>query len=94
MNYGYPPVIRVVVSSNTGATSATFTGATFNWNFGTPRRPPEDPIGPYAVLGVPPKSPPDVVRKAYRDKLFETHPDHGGSDEAVRRVIEAYKRVS
>lgn len=78
-------------STNTGSWS----GNTFYANFTfQPRKPPDDEVGPYAVLGVPPNSPPDVVRKAYRDKLKETHPDLGGSDEEVRRVIEAYKKLA
>lgn len=86
------------------ATSNTFTSNTvygttrtgqpfsFTWNVYLP--PPDDGLaGCFAVLGVPPNSPPDVLRKAYRAKLHETHPDHGGSDEAVRRVVEAYRQA-
>ena len=97
------PMIRIQVintgfnSAGTTSTGTTSTGNVFfggNWSFSSPRRPPDDGLaGAYAVLGVPPKSPPDVIRKAYRDKLFETHPDHGGSDKEVRQVIEAYKRL-
>lgn len=80
-------------TATTGSATAT-SNTTFNWNYGVRRSPPDDGLaGACAVLGVPPKSPPDVVRKAYRDKLFETHPDVGGSDEQVRRVIEAYRKL-
>lgn len=56
--------------------------------------PPDDGLaGARAVLDVPPGSPPDVLRKAYRAKLKETHPDHGGDADAVRRVIDAYRKL-
>ena len=81
--------------TNTAAFS-TSTGSTFygsNFSFRVGRRPDDGLAGALAVLGVPPGSPPDVIRKAYRGKLMETHPDVGGSEEAVRRVIEAYRKV-
>jgi curved DNA-binding protein CbpA len=57
---------------------------------------PEDDglAGVRAVLGVPPGAPPDAVRRAYRRKLKEVHPDPGGSDEAVRQVVEAYRTLT
>lgn len=88
------PQYTTTTTTSAFGNTATINYVTFNWRFGVPRRPPDDGLaGAYAVLGVPPKSPSDVVRKAYKERLFETHPDHGGSDEAVRRVIEAYRKV-
>lgn len=75
---------------NTSASSWAYGNVTFTSNLG----PPDDGMaGARAVLGVPPGSPPDVIRKAYRAKLMETHPDHGGNEEAVRRVIDAYRKL-
>jgi len=66
----------------------TTTNSGGNWR--VTLRPPEDPTaGALAVLGVPPGAPPDVVRRAYRARLKETHPDHGGTADAVRKVIAA-----
>jgi hypothetical protein len=57
-------------------------------------RPPEDPYaGALAVLGVPPNSPPDVIRKAFREKIKQVHPDAGGDEVLARTIIEAYKRL-
>lgn len=76
--------------------TTTFTGTSGNnatFYFTNVRRPDDGLAGACAILDVPPGSPPDVIRKAYRSKLKETHPDHGGSEEAVRRVIDAYRRL-
>jgi len=35
----------------------------------------------------------DTVRAAYRQKVKETHPDHGGSTDAFKRVNEAYETL-
>lgn len=76
----------------TTGTNTSF-GVAYNFTINY-QLPPDDGLaGVYAVLGVPPNSPPDVVRKAYRAKLQEVHPDHGGSEEATRRVIDAYQRI-
>ncbi|MFC6836684.1 J domain-containing protein [Halomarina ordinaria] len=47
----------------------------------------------YRVLGVPPEADAETVRRAYRERVKETHPDAGGSPEAFRRVRWAYERV-
>ena len=44
----------------------------------------------FAVLGVPTGSSAEEVRAAYRRKIKEVHPDHGGDRESFRRVREAY----
>jgi hypothetical protein len=46
--------------------------------------------GAYAVLGLPSGASDDEVRRAYREKVKEVHPDHGGSNEEFQRVQEAY----
>lgn len=40
----------------------------------------------WAVLGIAPRSPPDEVARAYRDKAKELHPDTGGSDAAMAEL--------
>jgi len=50
-----------------------------------------DPIeGAYAVLGLPESASESEVRAAYREKVKEVHPDHGGDREEFERVREAY----
>jgi hypothetical protein len=34
-----------------------------------------------------------ALKSAFRKKMFGAHPDHGGSNEAARLVIEAYTRL-
>ncbi|MEO1038251.1 MAG: J domain-containing protein [Pseudomonadota bacterium] len=41
------------------------------------------------ILGVPPDADAATIRKAYRDRMKEAHPDAGGSDEAAARVQDA-----
>jgi hypothetical protein len=43
------------------------------------------------VLGVSEFDAADVVRARYRSLLFSSHPDVGGSHDAVRQVIEAFR---
>ncbi|MFC7155768.1 J domain-containing protein [Halomarina halobia] len=47
----------------------------------------------YRVLGVSPDADEAAVRRAYRERAKETHPDAGGSREAFKRVRWAYERV-
>ena len=46
--------------------------------------------GAYAVLGLPAGASDDEVRRAYREKVKEVHPDHGGSHDEFEQVQEAY----
>lgn len=45
----------------------------------------------YEVLGVPKNASQDDVKKAFRKKAHELHPDKGGDAEAFKRVNEAYQ---
>ena len=45
------------------------------------------------VLDLPLDATPDQIQAAYRRKARECHPDHGGSDEAMAAVNEAYDRL-
>ncbi|NHN47603.1 J domain-containing protein [Halostella sp. JP-L12] len=44
----------------------------------------------FAALGLPRGASADRVKSAYRTRVKEVHPDHGGDEEAFRRVREAY----
>lgn len=48
---------------------------------------------PYDVLGVSPAASPDELRKAYRRRLRETHPDTGGDADEFTAVQRAWERV-
>ncbi len=41
------------------------------------------------LLGVLPEDRPDVIRAAYRRRLFAVHPDHGGSGVDTRELVAA-----
>ena len=45
------------------------------------------------LLGVGLRATQDEVRAAYRAMLKRAHPDHGGSDEMLRMVLEAYEQL-
>jgi curved DNA-binding protein CbpA len=47
----------------------------------------------FEVLGVDPDADAEAVEAAYRRRVKETHPDHGGSAEAFRRVRRAYEAI-
>ncbi len=46
------------------------------------------------VLGVDPDGDEGAVRRAYRRRVKETHPDNDGDEEAFKRVTEAYERLT
>jgi hypothetical protein len=49
----------------------------------------------YAALGLDPGADDGAVRRAYREKVKQVHPDaEGGSEDAFKRVNEAYERLS
>jgi len=52
-----------------------------------------DVPSPFDVLGLAPDADDEDLKEAYRERVLETHPDHGGSTEAFRRVREAYERI-
>jgi hypothetical protein len=56
---------------------------------------PESPLSasPYEVLGVDARASDDELKRAYRKRLRETHPDTGGSAAEFRAVQEAWERV-
>ncbi|MFB6205320.1 MAG: ferredoxin Fer [Haloglomus sp.] len=48
---------------------------------------------PFDVLGVDPAADDETIEQAYRERVFEAHPDHGGSATEFQRVRRAYKRI-
>lgn len=51
----------------------------------------DDPVGgAYATLGLPPTATESQIQAAYREKVKEVHPDHGGTQTEFQRVREAY----
>jgi ferredoxin len=48
---------------------------------------------PFAVLGLDPEADESEIRQAYRERVKEAHPDHGGSAEEFRAVRTAYERL-
>lgn len=47
-----------------------------------------------AVLNVPKNATPDQITQAYRSRLKQVHPDHGGSAEEFQRVQDAYREAT
>jgi len=77
------------------------TGAASDWTRSRDRRsaPPADP-GPTAaearrVLGVAADADEAEIKRAYRERAKEVHPDQaGGDEEAFKRATEAYERLT
>jgi curved DNA-binding protein CbpA len=45
------------------------------------------------MLGISPSAPWEDVEKAYRRKAKIHHPDHGGDEDAMRALNEAYAQL-
>jgi hypothetical protein len=48
----------------------------------------------YRRLGVEPGADEATVKRAYREKVKETHPDRGGDEETFKEVTEAYETLT
>lgn len=48
------------------------------------------PISIWALLGVTRDATEEELKAAYRRRVLETHPDQGGDEERLRRVVSAY----
>ena len=44
----------------------------------------------YQILDVPETASQDEIKKAYRKKAVESHPDKGGNEEVFKKISEAY----
>jgi curved DNA-binding protein CbpA len=49
---------------------------------------------PAEILRVDPDADDEEIKQAYRDRVKETHPDLGGSEEAFKRVERAYRALT
>jgi len=47
----------------------------------------------YQLLGVSPSAKWDEIERAYRSKAKRHHPDHGGDEDAMRALNEAYRQI-
>jgi len=50
-------------------------------------------MDPFAVLGVDRDADDETIKRAYRRRAKETHPDRGGSDAEFKRVKDAYEAI-
>jgi DnaJ family protein A protein 2 len=50
-------------------------------------------LDPYEILGVPPDSDENTVKKAYKKLAMKHHPDKGGDPEQFKRIQSAYDRI-
>jgi curved DNA-binding protein CbpA len=58
-----------------------------------PPRREETPQSSWEVLRLAPGASLDEVRRAFRQRALETHPDTGGDDASFRAVRRAYERL-
>lgn len=47
----------------------------------------------YATLGLDTDADDEAVRRAYRERVKETHPDRGGDEERFKEITAAYERL-
>jgi curved DNA-binding protein CbpA len=50
-------------------------------------------MDPFAVLGVDRDADDETIKRAYRRRAKETHPDRGGSDAEFKRIKDAYEAI-
>tara|TARA_R100000008_G_C3558047_1_gene154367 strand:- start:390 stop:1010 length:621 start_codon:yes stop_codon:yes gene_type:complete len=51
-------------------------------------------MDPYSILGVNKNASQDEIKKAFRKKAMEHHPDKGGNEEEFKQINEAYSKIS
>ena len=47
----------------------------------------------WTILGVTAKATDAEIKRAFRKRAIETHPDHGGDPEAFRALQQAYEKA-
>ncbi|HEY6878428.1 MAG TPA: J domain-containing protein [Polyangiales bacterium] len=52
------------------------------------------PVSAWALLGLSPGATLAELKRAYRQRALETHPDQGGNAEAFQRVQRAYEKLA
>ena len=52
-----------------------------------------DPNDPYTVLDIPSNSPNWLIPLAYKAKASKAHPDHGGSEEEMKKLNDAFDKI-
>jgi len=55
--------------------------------------PTDEAVSIWTVLGVTREATEEELKAAFRRRALETHPDHGGSEAAFRRVMRAYQEA-
>ena len=58
-----------------------------------PTAPAQDLDVCFKLLGISPWASWEEIERAYRQKAKVHHPDHGGDDDAMRALNEAYSRI-
>jgi preprotein translocase subunit Sec63 len=48
----------------------------------------------YRILDIKIDATPELIKKAYRQKALETHPDKGGNEEKFKKIQEVYETLS
>ncbi len=62
------------------------------WEYWITRK-SEEQLRLHATLGLRPPASPEQIKAAYRSMAKQCHPDHGGSNEAMAKVNEAYEQL-
>ena len=52
-----------------------------------------DPASSWALLGLAPGAPVADIKRAYRQRALETHPDRGGDPASFRALTRAYEKL-
>jgi DnaJ-domain-containing protein 1 len=60
---------------------------------GPPQADVPQAAGPYQVLGVAPEAPMEDVERAFRKRVMACHPDRGGDEDELRRVLAAVHQI-